>query len=72
MSSRKWIVSLFSSLYSLHFQKEGNNPYEFTFSILSWLILASSYAPYIAMSSIDDYKVIVTETFMTLYDYMLK
>ncbi|XP_036755843.2 ABC-type organic anion transporter ABCA8 isoform X1 [Manis pentadactyla] len=37
-------------------EEEQNNPFEFVGYTLFWLILVSSCAPYIAMSSIDDYK----------------
>lgn len=61
MYSRKQILNLlFSSLYSLHFQdRESSSPYEFQVYTIFWLILISSCSPYIAMSSIDDYKVII-------------
>nr|XP_019588404.1 PREDICTED: ATP-binding cassette sub-family A member 8-like isoform X1 [Rhinolophus sinicus] len=38
------------------FLEERNNPFELLIPAMFWLILASSCAPYIAMSSIDDYK----------------
>ncbi|XP_058140610.1 ABC-type organic anion transporter ABCA8 isoform X2 [Dasypus novemcinctus] len=36
--------------------EEQSNPFEFLGGILFWLMLASGCSPYIAMSSIDDYK----------------
>lgn len=61
MYSREQILNLlFSSLYSFHFQdRESSIPYEFQLYTIFWLILISSCSPYIAMSSIDDYKVIM-------------
>nr|KAF6454368.1 ATP binding cassette subfamily A member 8 [Rousettus aegyptiacus] len=38
------------------FLEEQNNPFKLLLPVMFWLILASSCAPYIAMSSIDDYK----------------
>ncbi|KAF6298956.1 hypothetical protein mRhiFer1_008980 [Rhinolophus ferrumequinum] len=38
------------------FLEEQNNPFQLLVPAMFWLILASSCAPYIAMSSIDDYK----------------
>uniref|UniRef100_M3YSL9 ATP binding cassette subfamily A member 8 n=1 Tax=Mustela putorius furo TaxID=9669 RepID=M3YSL9_MUSPF len=36
--------------------RESSSPYEFQVYTIFWLILISSCSPYIAMSSIDDYK----------------
>ncbi|KAM5213453.1 ABC-type organic anion transporter ABCA8 isoform 2-T2 [Hipposideros larvatus] len=36
--------------------EEDNNPFDLLVPAIFWLILASSCAPYIAMSSVDDYK----------------
>ncbi|KAM9597855.1 ABC-type organic anion transporter ABCA8 isoform 1-T1 [Trichechus inunguis] len=36
--------------------EEQNNPFEFLSFTMFWLILAASCSPYIAMSSIEDYK----------------
>ena len=53
-------ICSFGSLHSLHFQKDQDNSFESLGYTMFWLTLSSCCAPYIAMSSIDDYKVRVS------------
>lgn len=59
MCSRKQILNLLLSSLYLHFQESERNSFVFWEHTILWAILASSCTPYIAMSSFDDYKVIM-------------